>query len=235
MMNLEILLFAALEVSDADCGGCTQLQREKLNHIAQSHTLTSAKNHIRPDGSISHIVCYDPMSGQERFTCNGGGYLDNTTWARGQAWSIYGFTMVYRYTRTGAHLNTATKLADFYLQAINTSFPDSIPNFDLTYQGLGPVANLSYRDASAAAIAASGLIELSGYVNSTLALPAKAQTYLDYAQRVVTALSAPPYQSVFAEQEGAIRHCNAQETDVPWADYYLLEAIQRLRSGVPPH
>ena len=85
-MNLEILLFAALNVTDDHCGGCTSSQRQHLLHVAHSHATTAAANHVRPDGSVVHIVCYDPATGQKLFTCNGGGFLDNTTWARGQAW-----------------------------------------------------------------------------------------------------------------------------------------------------
>jgi hypothetical protein len=62
-MNLEILLFAALNVTDDHCGGCTQAQRQSLLHIAESHATTAAANHVRPDGSIVHIVCYDPSTG----------------------------------------------------------------------------------------------------------------------------------------------------------------------------
>ena len=98
MMNLEILLFASLNISDADCGGCTAAERAHLTAVAESHATTAARNHLRADGSIHHIVCYDPSTGKEAFACNGGGYLDNTTWARGEAWAVYGFTMMYRYT-----------------------------------------------------------------------------------------------------------------------------------------
>ena len=120
MMNLEILLFAALSISDVYCGGCTPAQRTHLLLVAETHATTAAHNHIRPDGSIAHIVCYDPTTGQERFTCNGGGVVDNTTWARGQAWAVYGFTMVYRYTRNATHLATATKLADFFVGRLSS-------------------------------------------------------------------------------------------------------------------
>jgi hypothetical protein len=81
MMNLEILTFAALNVSDADCGGCTAADRTHLLHVANTHAATATANHVRPDGSIEHIECYDPATGARDFGCNGGGFLDNTTCA----------------------------------------------------------------------------------------------------------------------------------------------------------
>lgn len=95
MMNLEVLLFAALKVNNAHCN-CTTPDRQALVHVADTHAHTTAHHHVRADGSVNHIVCYDPATGDELFACNGGGYEDNTTWARGQAWAIYGFTMVHR-------------------------------------------------------------------------------------------------------------------------------------------
>ena len=116
------------------------------------------------------------------------------------------------------------KLADFFVSAVNTRFSaDHVPDFDLTYGGLAPYTDLSQRDASAAAIAASGLVELSTYASSE-----KAAVYKGYAAAAIRALSTAPYKSDFDLQEGAIAHCNAADTDVPWADYYMLEAIQRV-------
>lgn len=133
--------------------------------------------------------------------------------------------MVYRYTREQVHLDTATKLADFFVGRLTAAFPDHVPNFDLTYDGLGPLTNLTHRDASAAAIAASGLVELASYVRDTT----RAKTYRDYATLAIEAL-AGTYASDFEKQEGSITHCDAANCDVPWADYYLLEAIRRSRA-----
>ena len=130
--------------------------------------------------------------------------------------------MVYRYTHQPVHLETATKLADFFVGRLTAAFPDHVPNFDLTYAGLGPLTNLTHRDASAAAIAASGLVELASYVEDT----ARAKNYRGYAALAIEALSGA-YASDFGEQEGAVTHCDASNCDVPWADYYLLEAIRR--------
>ena len=139
--------------------------------------------------------------------------------------ALYGFTMVYRYTHEPVHLGTAIKLADFFVARLSAAFPDHIPNFDITYDGLGPLTNLTHRDASAAAIAASGLLELADYQQDN----ARAKTYRDYAALAIEALSGA-YASDFEDQEGAIMHCDAANCDVPWADYYLLEAIRRSRS-----
>ena len=132
---------------------------------------------------------------------------------------------MYRYTHESVHLTTATKLANFFVGRLTAAFPDHVPNFDITYDGLGPLTNLTHRDASAAAIAASGLLELANYVREG----AQAEKYRDYAALAIEALSGS-YASDFEEQEGAITHCDAANCDVPWADYYLLEAIRRSRA-----
>jgi unsaturated chondroitin disaccharide hydrolase len=139
--------------------------------------------------------------------------------------------MMHRYTGNPAYLATATKLADFFTNAVTTRFKDNVPDFDLTYTGLAPYTNLSRRDASAAAIAASGLVELSTYVG-----PADGKRYRAYADAAIEALSTAPYKSDFAATEGAVMHCDAANCDVPWADFYLLEAIRRakcLAAGAP--
>mmetsp|Transcript_6057 Transcript_6057/g.15450 ORF Transcript_6057/g.15450 Transcript_6057/m.15450 type:complete len:422 (-) Transcript_6057:141-1406(-) len=224
MMNLELLMFAGLKLDADHCGGCTQEDRQRLVDIAEHHANTTAAHHVRSNFSVHHIVCYDPETGAERFACNGGAEIDSTTWARGQAWAIYGFTMMYRYTQSPFYLYIAEHLADFWIDRLAT-FPDHIPNFDLQYN-LGPLSNLTNRDASAAAIAASALAELANHVDTN-----RKVVYNAYAATAVSALSKSPYKSEWSRQEGAIQHCNAQNTDVAWADHYLLEALRR---GVPP-
>ena len=114
-------------------------------------------------------------------------------------------------------------MADVFVGAINARYSKNhVSDFDLTYEGLAPFTSISKRDASAAAIAASSLVELATYAPAS-----KAAAYKAYANAAITALSTPPYKSVFAETEGAVMHCDAADVDVPWADYYLLEAIDR--------
>jgi chondroitin AC lyase len=227
MMNLEVLYFAALNVSDAHCGGCTQSERDRLLHVANSHATTTGKNHIRDDGSTHHIVNYDPKSGAVDFACAGGGYNDSSTWARGQAWAIYGFTMSYRYSRNKLFLDLAHKVADYFIRQLNARFPvDNVPAYDLS-NTLVSNTDLSQRDASAATIATSGLLELARYTSND-----QAKQYLKVANKMLTSLVNGQFKTDFRKTEGAVAHCNAQDTGVSWADYYLAEACQRVLGRV---
>src|SRR5712672_2361993 len=140
MMNLELLLFAAQNGGDP-----------AWRTMAISHAVKTMQNHVRPDGSTFHVVDYNtdgPVF--SKFTAQGAG--TNTTWSRGQAWALYGFTMVYRYTQDTRFLATAQQLADYF---INNLPPDFVPYWDFSQSGTAP------RYSSAAAIAAAGLLEPS--------------------------------------------------------------------------
>jgi len=142
MMNLELLFWAARETGDY-----------RYYEIAYRHALTVMKESIRPDGSSYHVVEFDPESGEilKKFTHQG--YADESTWARGQAWGIYGFTTAYRYTNDERFLKIAQMMADYYIDHLPD---DKVPYWDLTLSGEDVV-----RDASAGAIAASGLFKLA--------------------------------------------------------------------------
>jgi len=131
--------------------------------MAISHAVKTMQDHVRPDGSTFHVVDYNTDGTVfSKFTAQGAGA--NTTWSRGQAWGLNGFTMVYRYTQDARFLATAQQLADYF---INNLPPDFVPYWDFSQSGTAP------RDSSAAAIAAAGLLDLSKYV----ALPADSTRY----------------------------------------------------------
>ena len=142
MMNLELLLWASKH------GG----QRAWYDQ-AVSHALKTAKNHVRPDGSTYHLVTYNPATGAVKSRTTVQGAANSSTWARGQAWTIHGFTMVYRETGDVRFLNTARRAADWYLSHLPA---DQIPYWDFNAPGIPDAP----RDTSAAAIAASGLLKL---------------------------------------------------------------------------
>lgn len=145
MMNLELLFFAAQNGGDPS-----------WYNMAVSHAVKTMENHVRPDGSTFHVVDYNPDGTVfSKFTAQGAG--TNTTWSRGQAWAIYGFTMTYRYTQDPRFLATAQSTADYFL---NNLPPDFVPYWDFSECCTQP------RDSSAAAIAAAGLFELSTYVTA---------------------------------------------------------------------
>lgn len=143
MMNLELLFWASKH------GG-----RRAWYDMAVSHALHAARDHVRPDGSTYHLVVYDPASGAVRSRGTVQGYSASSTWARGQAWALNGFTMTYRETADTRFLNTARLVADWFIDHLP---PDHIPYWDFD----DPAIPNAPRDTSAAAIAASGLLELS--------------------------------------------------------------------------
>ena len=213
MMNLEMLFKA------------TQLTGDSTYwHIAVSHANTTMKHHFRPDYSSYHVVDYDPETGAVRLRCTHQGYNDESFWSRGQSWGLYGYTMCYRFTRDAAYLSHATRIADFILSLPNMP-EDGIPYWDMKAPGQPDCP----RDASAAALMASALYELSTY-----APQGKAEGYRAAADKIVQSLYRD-YQAEPGTHYGFLLlhstgHCPANsEVDVPlnYADYYYLEALNR--------
>ena len=220
MMNLGLLTWAARESGES-----------RLREIALRHADQTLVNHYRSDTSSFHVVDYDPTSGAILKKQTAQGNADDSAWARGQAWGLYGFTMMYRETRQPAYLAHAQKIARFLLD--HPRLPaDKIPYWDFDAPGI-PAAP---RDTSAAAIICSALIELSGFVE-----PALAREYLTVTETQLRALSSPAYRAVLGENGGfLLRHAvghmpEKREIDVPlnYSDYYFLEALQRYRAKLP--
>ena len=213
MMNLE-LLFEASRLS----GDST------LWNVAVDHANTTMANHFRPDNSCYHVVDYDPETGAVRARQTAQGYADESAWARGQAWALYGYTLCYRYTKDERYLKQAEKVAGFIFNDKNLP-ADLVPYWDYDAPGIPNEP----RDASAAACTASALYELSTYV------PDKG--YKETADKIVESLSSPAYRApvgtnnnfILMHSVGSIPH--GQEIDVPlnYADYYYLEALLRKR------
>ena len=210
MMNLELLLFAAQN------GGNTAWR-----DMATSHALKTMQNHVRADGSTYHVVDYNTDGTVfSKFTVQGAG--TETTWSRGQAWGIYGFTMVYRYTQDPRFLTTAQQLADYFINHLPADF---VPYWDFSQSGTAP------RDSSAAAIAAAGLIELSTYV-----APADTARYRAAALNIQSSLSSPAYLGNATAGDGIILHgtANAPGGDTNksliYGDYYFIQGCNRARS-----
>ncbi len=225
MMNLEMLFYASKVSGD-----------KRYYDIAVSHANTTLKNHFRDDFSTYHVVDYDTITGvvKDQATCQG--YSDNSTWSRGQAWAIYGYTMMFRETKDSSYLNAAIKATDFYLKNLPE---DLVPlwDFNVGQEGYTPEGK-SYavefkeklRDASAAAIVCSGLFELGQLSNN--------KTYIDKAVKMLQSLASPNYRAalgsngnfILMHSVGSIPHKN--EIDVPlcYADYYFLEALVRYKN-----
>lgn len=214
MMNLELLFWATKHSGDS-----------AYYNIAVTHADNTIKNHFRADNSSYHVINYDPVSGVIKEKRTAQGFSNESAWARGQAWGLYGFTMSYRETRDPAYLNQAEKIADFLLH--HPYLPeDKIPYWDFN----APAGAL--RDASAAAIIASALLELQSFTNDK----GKAALYLQSAGHIMSTLSSNYKASIgknggFILQHGVGHLPAGTEVDVAltYADYYFIEATKRLR------
>jgi hypothetical protein len=213
MMNLELLFFAAQNGGDPS-----------WYDMAVSHATQTMKNHVRPDGSTFHVVDYNPDGSVfSKFTAQGAGA--NTTWSRGQAWAIYGFTMTYRYTHDPRFLATAQSTADYFL---NNLPPDFVPYWDFSKCCTDP------RDSSAAAIAAAGLLELSTYVAST-----DQARYRTAALNIQSSLSSPAYLGNPLTTDGILLHGSANvpvgdfDKSLIYGDYYFIQGCYRAMSPPP--
>ena len=212
MMNLELLFWAAKN------GG-----NKKLYDIAFKHAEVTMNNHFRPDFSTYHVVFYDSITGKFIKGITHQGYANNSVWARGQAWAIYGFTIAYRETKNQAFLQTAIRAADLYKKLPK----DQIPFWDFSDPAIPSVP----KDASAAAITASALIELSGFITDTF----QAKKFKNAAKAMITALSTDKYLSKETNHAFLLHSTGNKpgltDIDVPliYADYYFLEALLKLK------
>lgn len=227
MMNLE-LLFEATRLSNDST----------FYNIAVQHALTTMENHYRDDYSCFHVVDYDTITGKvlDKATCQG--FVDQSSWARGQAWGLYGFTICYRYTKDARYLKFAENIADYILSHPNLP-DDLVPYWDYNVIDPGLVPEWDYdtskysiipRDVSAAAITCSALFELSEYATKN------GEGYQIKAKKILESLASSAYMSslsgnnkyfVLNHSVGSIPH--GVEIDVPlvYADYYFLEALIR--------
>lgn len=214
MMNLE-MLFEATKIS----GDST------FHKIAVTHANTTLKNHFRPDNSCFHVVDYNPENGEVRMKVTHQGIADDSSWARGQGWAIYGYTMAYRYTKDKKYLDRAEATAKFFLEHPNLR-KDGIPYWDFN----DPDIPNAPRDVSAGALVASAMVEMFQYTNN--------QKYLDYSKKVINTLMSEEYiisedlQAPFILKHSTGNYPKNDEIDEPivYADYYFLETLLRLKS-----
>jgi len=214
MMNLELLFNATKFSGDSS-----------FYNIAVAHANKTMINHFRSDASSYHLVSYNPMTGIPELKGTVQGYSDSSSWARGQAWALYGYTMCYRETNDIIFLKHALRIADFLLS--NPRMPnDLIPYWDFD----APNIPNALRDASAGAIMCSAFIELSGFVTGK-----DSKRFLKAAEKQILTLSSPQYQAKLGENGNFIlKHSvgsfpHNAEMDVPltYADYYYVEALMR--------
>ena len=222
MINLELLFEATRLTGD-----------RRYWNMAVSHANQTLRHHFREDNSSYHVVDYNPEDGSVIKRITHQGLFDESVWSRGQAWGLYGFTMCYRYTHDDAYLEQARRIADFFFA--QPDLPDDlIPYWDMRdpaiKTGVGPALDGGCpRDASAAAVFASGLYELSTYVGGD-----DGRRYHLLADRIVDSLQHHYQAAPHAAQGFLLLHSTGNypahdEIDVPinYADYYYLEALHR--------
>jgi unsaturated chondroitin disaccharide hydrolase len=213
MMNLELLFWASKN------GG-----NKNLYDIAVRHAETCMNTLIRPDNTLFHVAVFDTVDGRFIKGVTHQGFSDSSMWARGQAWGIYGYTMCYRETGKPEFLETAMKLADVFIKRLPG---DTIPYWDFD----DPAIPDAPKDASAAAISASAMLELSELVND---VPAKAR-YKNAAVMLLSGLSTPAFfsgdrnQAFLLHSTGHKPFGSEIDASVIYADYYYLEALIRLK------
>ena len=219
LMNLEMLEAVTRFSGDS-----------RFDKIARSHANVTMRQHFRADGGCYHVLNYDQRPGflgRIQEIRRGQGAQVGTAWSRGQAWAIYGYTMMYRFTKDPAYLAFAQKVTDFAVNHPNMP-ADGIPYWDFGAPG-------EERDSSAGAIMASALFELADFVGG-----AKGAAYRAFAVKELLALASPAYFSEGGEighfllKHGVGSKPSASEVDTPlnYGDYYFLEALLRFRQFV---
>ncbi len=215
LMNLDYLTWASRVSGDS-----------RFRNIAIRHADVTLKNHFRPDHSSYHVVCYGPK-GEVEARKTHQGFADESVWARGQAWAVYGYTMMYRETKKKRYLQKAQAIADFLLAHPNLP-EDKIPYWDFN----APDIPGEERDASAGAVISSALLELSDYAKEK-----KANRYFSAAEQMLVSLSSRAYRAKLGEVHNfMLKHSVGHkpgniEVDVPliYADYYYVEALLRYK------
>ena len=220
MMNLEYLYW-----------GAKTFNMPNYATIANTHATTTMKNHYRKDFSSYHVVDYDEATGKILKKATHQGLTDESAWARGQAWGLYGYTMCYKNSKNPAFLTQAENIAKFIMNHPSLQ-KDKIPAWDLDVHNADDLDTdgAAPRDASAAAVIASALLDLSTQVKD-------GQKYFNYAEDILKTLSSDAYLAKPGENQyfilkhsvGAFLYNSEIDTPLDYADYYYLEALNRYK------
>jgi hypothetical protein len=216
MMNLELLTWATRVSKDPS-----------FDRIARTHANTTMKHHFRPDFSSYHVIAYDSTTGAVLKQQTHQGAADSSAWSRGQAWGLYGYTMMFRETKDKQYLDQAQHIADFILN--NPTLPaDLIPYWDYDAANIPDAP----RDASAGAVAASALLELSRYTKGAVSV-----RYWNAGEKMLESLCSPAYLATAGENNdfilkhsvGSLPHNSEVDVPLTYADYYFVEALLRYK------
>lgn len=209
MFNISLLYWASEETKDP-----------RFRHIAMMHADTVRKNFVREDGSVCHIVEFNPETGEMVKSYGGQGYAEGSAWTRGQGWAVYGFMISYRHTGKKEYLETAKKVAEYCIAHI----PES---------GIIPVdfcqpEEPAWEDSCGACVIAGGLIELAEQAEG-----AEKERYLKYARRILQTI-AETRADWGTDCDAIVQNCSASYHDkrhhftMSYADYFFMEAVFRL-------
>ncbi len=211
LMNMPLLYWASEQTGDP-----------RFKQIAEAHTLTAARHFIREDGSVRHVVCFDPETGDRTGVLGGQGFAEDSAWARGAAWGIYGWTLGFRHTGRAEFLGAAERAADFFL----TNLPaDRVPYWDFRL----PSFEDAPKDSSAAAIAASGLLDLADAVGGE-----KRDYYRQQALFILESLTKhyradDTEEAILLYGTGNLPMNQNVNRPLIYGDYYYMEALSKLK------
>lgn len=208
MMNIPLLYRASEEMND-----------KRFAMVANIHADKTAAYHVRDDGSCNHINEYNPLTGEFVKAHKGQGYAENSSWSRGQAWGLYGFALAYRYTHNEKYLNTAKRIAHYFIAC--TERTNWIPLCDFRQ----PEKPILY-DTTAGACAACGLMEIADFVAES-----EKKLYSDAAVNMIFALEKECNWSENEDsvlQNGTEAYDSGHHMPIIYGDYFFTEAIYRL-------
>jgi unsaturated chondroitin disaccharide hydrolase len=213
MMNIPLLFFAFEE---------TGYRRYK--EVAIAHADKTLENFIRSDGSVDHIVVYDQETGEKLESLGGQGYGVGSSWSRGQSWAINGFAQAYKHTKDQRYLDAAKKVAHYFIACISDT--EYIPLVDFR----SPKEPI-YIDTTAGAIAASGLIDIAQMVSIQ-----EKDLYLNAATNILKALVDKELDLTLDTdnllRNGSESYWGNKHMSIIYGDYYLMEAVLKLRKEV---
>ena len=221
LMNLEMLFWSAKQSHDS-----------LFYKTAVTHAETTLKNHFRPDFSSYHVVNYDTTTGKVIWKHTAQGYSDSSLWSRGQAWGLYGYTVMYRETKDKKYLEQAKHIADLLIY-FKTMPEDGVPYWDYS----DPSIPNTERDASAACIMASALLELYNFTDKP-----RSAKYYSFAEKILHSLASDAYMAKPGTNGNFLllhsvssKPANSQ-VNVPlnYADYYFIEALLRYKDATAP-
>jgi unsaturated chondroitin disaccharide hydrolase len=214
MMNLELLTWASRQTKDPI-----------YKDIAIKHAEVSIKNHFRPDFSSYHVILYDSTTGEVIKKHTAQGFSDESRWARGQSWGLYGYVMMYRETGKKEFLEQGKKISDLFIKILPA---DTVPFWDFD----APNQPNAVKDASSAAVAAAGLLELSLLEKKS----SESRKYYNAGVKLLNALSTSRYLADKDKYECVLLHSAYNvpknyevDVNISYADYYYLEALSRLK------